>query len=68
MIFQLACQLLKYAFFLVFGFAIACLISASFGAFGTVGFLFTSLGHWLWRLMILAICLVAAAIFIESLR
>jgi len=61
-------RFLKYFLLILVGFAIAYLISASFGALHIAAPLLPILGDWFLRLGILLLCLMATAIIFESIR
>ncbi len=65
---RLAFKLLKYLFLVLFGFAIACILSESFGPFPVVEMLWSSLRQWFWRLAVFVFCFIATAVLVESLR
>lgn len=65
---RLASKLLKYFLLTMLGFALAYVISISFGALSIAATLLPIVGGWFIRLGILLLCLMASAIILESLR
>ncbi|NMG06140.1 hypothetical protein [Brasilonema sp. UFV-L1] len=65
---RLVSRLLKYFLLMLFGFAVAYVMSVSFGASHIVVMLLPIVGDLYWRLGILLLCLMAIAIIFESLR
>jgi hypothetical protein len=67
---KLASKCLKYFLVVIFGFAIAYMISFSFGVLHIAAMLLPLplIGSWFWRLGILLLCLLAIAVISESVR
>ena len=63
-----AFKLLRYLLLILFGFAIACILSESFGTFSGIEMLLFLLKQWFWRLAVFVFCFIATAILVESLR
>lgn len=63
-LFNWACKGLKYFLLTLFGFAIACVISQVFGAFGIVQMIFV--WEWLFRIAVFIFCFFAVAMIYES--
>ncbi|MBE9180941.1 hypothetical protein IQ268_20485 [Oculatella sp. LEGE 06141] len=61
-------RLLRYYLLALFGFAIACILTASFGATQLANFLLVVGGEWVLRLALFNGCLVGVAAMVESLR
>ncbi|MBW4633509.1 MAG: hypothetical protein KME30_16915 [Iphinoe sp. HA4291-MV1] len=59
---------LKYFLIVIFGFAIAYMMSISFGVLHLAAMLLPLVGSWFWRVGILLLCLLALAVILESLR
>ncbi|MFL9454847.1 MULTISPECIES: hypothetical protein [Nostocales] len=67
-LFNLASRFLKYFFLFLFGFAVAYVLSLSFGAANIAIFLLSSAIASVWRLGLLLFCLIATTVVVESLR
>ncbi len=67
-LFKLTVKFFKYFLLAVFGFAIACLVSVSFGGSSIVTIMLPFVGTWLGKLAILLLCLMIVTAFLESLR
>ncbi|MUG99240.1 hypothetical protein F7734_45895 [Scytonema sp. UIC 10036] len=67
-LFKLTVRFFKYFLLAVFGFAIVCLVSASFGASSIVTIMLPFVGTWFGKLAILLLCLMIVTAFLESLR
>ncbi|NEU73955.1 hypothetical protein PI95_015665 [Hassallia byssoidea VB512170] len=67
-LFKLTAKFLKYFLLAIFGFAIAYILSMSFGALNIVAVLLPFAGNWFSKLGILLLCLMTTTIIIESLR
>ncbi|WP_017747251.1 hypothetical protein [Scytonema hofmannii] len=67
-LFNLASRFLKYFFLFLFGFAIAYVLSLTFGAASFAIFLLRFVIASVWRLGLLLLCLIATTVIIESIR
>ncbi len=67
-LFKIAVRVLKYFSYLLFGFAIACVLASVLGAFHLALAMMGQFGPWLLRLAVVVGCMIAIAIVIESLR
>jgi len=67
-LFRLSYRLLKYFLLLLFGFALACILSMILGAPGIAALLISTFSNWLFRLASLVLILMATAIILESIR
>ncbi|GAA6621989.1 hypothetical protein NUACC26_078110 [Scytonema sp. NUACC26] len=65
---DLASIFLKYFFLFLFGFAIAYVLSLSFGAANIAFFLLRFALGSVWRLALLLFCLIATTVIVESIR
>ncbi|MGH8000516.1 MAG: hypothetical protein ACREPR_14080 [Brasilonema sp.] len=65
---RLVSRFLKYFLLMLFGFALAYVISISFNVLPIAAPVLLIVGDWLWRLGILLLCLMAVAIIFESIR
>lgn len=65
---KLALSCLKYFLIVIFGFAIAYVMSMSFGILHIAAILLPLVGSWFWRVGILLLCLLAIGVISESLR
>ncbi|NJR75665.1 MAG: hypothetical protein HC773_22700 [Scytonema sp. CRU_2_7] len=52
----------------IFGFAIAYIMSLCFGILHIAVMLLPLVGSWFWRVGVLLLCLLAMAVIVESLR
>ncbi|MBW4606943.1 MAG: hypothetical protein KME22_06875 [Hassallia sp. WJT32-NPBG1] len=69
LLFKWACKGLKYFLLTLLGFAIACILSAVFGAFPIMNMLLSlSVWGWFFRIAVIILCLFAIAMIIESWR
>ncbi|MUG92792.1 hypothetical protein F7734_10145 [Scytonema sp. UIC 10036] len=67
-LFRLTVKFFKYFLSAVFGFAIAYLVSVSFGTSGVVIIILHFIGPWFGRFAILLFCLMIVTTLLESLR
>lgn len=67
-LFNLASRFLKYFFLFLFGFAIAYVLSLTFGAANIAILLLRFVIASVWRLGLLLFCLIATTVILESLR
>ncbi len=67
-LFNLASRFLKYFFLFLFGFAIAYVLSLTFGAANIAIFLVSFVIASVWRLGLILFCLIATTVIFESLR
>jgi len=67
-LFKCACQVLKYFFWVLFGLAIAYLISVTFGVFPIAEILQSILSQWFSRFAIIVICFLFMVVVLESCR
>jgi hypothetical protein len=67
-LFHLASKFLKYFLLLLLGFAIAYVMSMSFGALTLASSLLPLIMGWVWRLGLALVCLFALAMIIESVN
>lgn len=67
-LFKLTVKFLKYFLLAIFGFAIAYILSMSFGALNIVAVLLPFAGNWFGKLGIILLCLITTTIILESLR
>ncbi|BAY47853.1 hypothetical protein SAMD00079811_54720 [Scytonema sp. HK-05] len=65
---KLASKCLKYFLIVIFGFAIAYIMSMSFGILHIAAMLLPLVGSWFLRVGILLLCLLAVAVISESVR
>jgi purine-cytosine permease-like protein len=65
---KLALSCLKYFLIVIFGFAIAYIMSMSFGILHIAAMLLPLVGSWFLRVGILLLCLLAVAVISESVR
>ncbi|ARV63067.1 hypothetical protein BZZ01_16300 [Nostocales cyanobacterium HT-58-2] len=65
---KLVSKCLKYFLIAIFGFAIAYIMSLSFGVLPIAAMLLPHIASWFWRLGILLLGLIAVAMILESLR
>lgn len=66
--FNFITKLLRYYFLFLFGFVIACLLTALLGQFHLVEMVMLLIGKELLRLAMVIFCLLAMAIVFESLH
>ncbi|NJM71651.1 MAG: hypothetical protein HC862_16385 [Scytonema sp. RU_4_4] len=66
--FRYASKCLKYFLIVIFGFAIAYIMSLCFGILHIAVMLLPLVGSWFWRVGVLLLCLLAMAVIVESLR
>ncbi|MDZ7969135.1 MAG: hypothetical protein RM368_29995 [Nostoc sp. DedSLP03] len=67
-LFKLTAKFLKYFLLAIFAFAIACILSMSFGAVNIVTVLLPFAGNWFYKLGIILLCLMTTTVILESLR
>ncbi len=67
-LFMLTSKLLKYFLLALFGLAITYVLSLSFGTLNIAATLLPLVVHWVIRLGISLLCLMAVVIIVESLR
>jgi hypothetical protein len=65
---RLVSRLLKYFLLMLFGFALAYVMSVGLGVLPIAAPVLVVVGDWLCRLGILLLCLIAIAIILESVR
>ena len=65
---RLVSRFLKYFLLMLFGFAIAYVLSVSFGVLHIAAGLFLIVGELFWRLGIFLFCLTAIAMILVSFR
>ncbi|KAB8317328.1 hypothetical protein SD81_018650 [Tolypothrix campylonemoides VB511288] len=64
---RLVSRFLKYFLLVLFGFAIAYVMSITFGAVN-IAIILPFVFDWVWRLGLILFCLIAIAVIFESLR
>ncbi|MBW4616180.1 MAG: hypothetical protein KME21_23475 [Desmonostoc vinosum HA7617-LM4] len=67
-LFKLTTKFLKYFLLSLFWFAIAYIVSISFGALNVFAVLLSFVGHWFYKLGVILLCLITITIILESLR
>ena len=67
-LFKFTVKFLKYFLLAIFGFAIAYVLSISFGGLNIVAVLLPFAGDWFGKLGIILFCLMTTSIIFESLR
>jgi|GEM_PF-704431 hypothetical protein len=68
LLFKLTAKFLKYLLLALFGFALAYILSMSFGAFNIMAVLLPFAGNLFCKLVIILLCLMTTTIILESLR
>ncbi|HHP7245810.1 MAG TPA: hypothetical protein ACFE0H_14115 [Elainellaceae cyanobacterium] len=68
LLFQFACQFIKYFTLFIFGLGTVCLISAVLGATPFANLVLSAMADWWWRLIISALLILGIAVIFESLK